>query len=78
MIHAILVWLGITNASGRAYLAWSGAGSDIGELALLGAVGGMYHKHNCHQPRCWRIGRHVVDGTPWCNLHHGPARKRGE
>jgi len=29
-------------------------------------------KHNCHQPRCWRIGRFPVDGTRLiaCRKHH--------
>ena len=24
---------------------------------------------------CWKISRHVVDGSPWCNRHHGKARQ---
>ena len=31
-------------------------------------------KHNCHDKGCWRIGRHTVDGTPWCDRHHHKAR----
>ena len=69
--------LGVDNASGRAYLAWSGAGSDISELVLIGGAYGLLRKHNCHQSRCWRIGRHTVDGSPWCNRHHEQARKNG-
>lgn len=67
-------WLGMTNASGPEYLAWSGWASDLAELTLLGAVAGIYHKHNCHTDGCWRIGKHIVEGTPWCNRHHGEAR----
>lgn len=78
MIEGLLIWLGITNASGHAYLAWSGVGSDVSELAILGAVFGGYRKHNCHEPHCWRIGRHLVDGTPWCDLHHQAARTESE
>jgi hypothetical protein len=73
----LLHFLGLDSASGTAYLAWSGAVSDLGEIALIGAVLGAYRKHNCHQEHCWRIGRHVVDGTPWCNRHHQAARKEG-
>jgi hypothetical protein len=55
---------------------WSGFAPN---LAILGAAGGAYNKHNCHVPRCWRIGRHHVNGTPWCNKHHGAARvKEGD
>ena len=29
-------------------------------------------KHNCHQPRCWRVGRLPVQGTAYvvCRKHH--------
>lgn len=29
-------------------------------------------KHNCHQPKCWRIGRLPVQGTAYvvCKRHH--------
>ena len=69
--------LGVDNEAGHWYAFWSGFGSDLGEVALVGAVLGGYRKHNCHQRRCWRIGRHVVDGTPWCNKHHQAARREG-
>lgn len=67
--------LGVDDVSGRWYAWWSGAGSDISELAIVGAVLGAYRRHNCHRARCWRIGRHTVDGTPWCNRHHQDARE---
>jgi hypothetical protein len=74
-MHLIAHWLGLDNLSGPVYGFWSGFGSDIGELAVLGALYGLVRKHNCHQRRCWRIGRHVVDGTPWCDRHHEDARR---
>lgn len=54
---------------------WGGIASDLSEIAIVGGVAGAYHKHNCHERRCWRIGKHSVDGTPWCNKHHKKARK---
>lgn len=72
--HLIAHWLGMDNESGPIYAFWSGFGSDISELAIVGAVLGGYRKHNCHSKGCWRIGRHVVDGTPWCDRHHQAAR----
>ena len=68
-------FLGIDNASGNAYLAWSGFGSDIGEFAILGALVAHYKRHTCHvdSPRfCWRPGTHPVAGTPFrvCRVHH--------
>ena len=70
----LLHTLGIDSATGRWYAFWSGAGSDLGEVALLGGMITLVRKHNCHERRCWRVGRHVVDGTPWCNHHHEAAR----
>ena len=63
---------GVDNMNGRWYAFWSGFAAD---LPLFGIVGTLYRKHNCHQPWCWRLGRHVVDGTPWCNRHHQAARE---
>jgi hypothetical protein len=75
-----MIWLlhglGIDDTTGPWYAFWSGAGSDLGELALLAGIFGLYHRHNCHTKGCWRIGRHLVDGTPWCNKHHHAARER--
>jgi len=68
--------LGVDNVSGRAYAWWSGAGSDLSEIALLGGLYGLARKHQCHEPRCFRIGRHVVDGSPYCDHHHQAARER--
>lgn len=77
LLHWLAVHTGTVNEAGPFYGFWSGFGSDIGEVALIGAVLGGYKKHNCHQRHCWRIGRHVVDGTPWCNKHHAGARETG-
>lgn len=58
------------------YNFWSGIGSDIGEVTLISAVGiGLYtgvRKVNCHSKRCWRIGHHALEGTPYilCRHHH--------
>jgi hypothetical protein len=71
LLHA----LGLDTTSGPVYAFWSGAGSDLGEVALLGGMITLVRKHNCHERRCWRVGRHVVDGTPWCNHHHEAARE---
>lgn len=75
-MHLILHWIGVDTEAGTPYAFWSGFGSDLGEVALLGAVLGAYRKHHCHEARCWRIGRHTVNGTPWCNRHHTAARER--
>jgi hypothetical protein len=71
-LHALSHFFGLDNASGAHYLFWSGIGSDISEIAILGAVIGIYRRHNCHIKGCARIGKHAVDGTPYvvCAKHH--------
>jgi len=80
LLHWLTYMTGSENTSGAPpnYNFWSGFGSDLGEVALIGAVLGMFKRHNCHQRRCWRIGRHVVNGTPWCDKHHEAARGESE
>ena len=77
LLHWLAVHTGSSNTPGAPpnYNFWSGIGSDIGEVAIIGGMITMVRKHNCHQARCWRVGRHVVDGTPWCNRHHQAARE---
>lgn len=75
LIHLFGLDYGVTYGHYVAYNFWSGFGSDLEEFAIIGAFVGVYHKHNCHDASCWRIGRHVVDGTPWCNKHHAAARQ---
>ena len=67
------------QGNGAHYLFWSGSGSDIGELAIAGGLAAMVRKHNCHQPRCWRIGRFPVEGTVYtvCRRHHPSPPGRG-
>jgi hypothetical protein len=64
--------LGLDNLSGPFYGFWSGVGSDLGELTIIGAAASIYWRHTCHVKRCYRIGRHPVQGTPHvvCRKHH--------
>ncbi len=57
---------------GDTYQFWSGVGSDIGELAILGGVIGLWRQHNCHVHRCWRLSwhPHPQHGHPVCRRHH--------
>ena len=63
---------GLDNLSGPFYGWWSGAGSDISEIALPVALLTWYRTHTCHVDTCWHFGRHKVDGTPYtvCKKHH--------
>jgi hypothetical protein len=67
----LYIHLGV-NGTGPYYGFWSGFGSDLGELAIAGALVRMV---NCHEKGCWRFGlfykghvvchkhRHNVGGT---------------
>lgn len=66
--------LGLDNPSGAWYLFWSGPGSDISELALLGGIIGLLRKHNCAVHGCWRIGRHSVF-DPQTQVQHCVCRR---
>ncbi|HEY1668500.1 MAG TPA: hypothetical protein VGG54_22645 [Trebonia sp.] len=69
--HALMHALGIDNVSGPQYGFWSGFGSDLGELAIVGGLLGMYRRHNCEVKGCWRLGRHrTAAGHSVCRRHH--------
>jgi hypothetical protein len=76
IFHWLLALTGAKDEAGSWYGFWSGFGGSVPDFLLLGGLITLVKKHNCHQGRCWRIGRHTVDGTPWCNRHHEAARKR--
>jgi hypothetical protein len=72
-------WLGFSRAAyftnGQNYAFYSG----IGPMLLTASLGSgvlvtMWHSLNCHKEGCWRVSRHKVNGSPWCNLHHEEAR----
>lgn len=64
--------LGLDDMAGRWYGFWSGFGSDLGEIAIIGGLISIVRRHNCHVHHCWRVGRHPVQGTPHvvCRRHH--------
>lgn len=70
------VHTGTINESGSYYGFWSGFGSDLEEFGIFGgivaAVYQLVKKHNCHEPGCWRVGKHpAADGQfMLCYRHH--------
>jgi hypothetical protein len=64
---------------GNGYQFWSGIGSDIGEVAIIGGLISIYRKGNCHQQHCWRMSHHdyEVDGVTYrlCHKHHPSANE---
>jgi hypothetical protein len=78
--HWLAVHTGTVNEPGPYYGFWSGFGSDLAELSILGAIGtGVYQlvkKYNCHEPGCWRVGTHPAAGGQFllCYRHHPDFR----
>lgn len=58
--------LGLSDPNSAWYLWWSGF---FGNLPIFAGVLIYYHKHNCHKKGCPRIGKHEIDGTPYCSKH---------
>lgn len=82
-----LAFLGIPHYfwhpySGNGYQFWSGIGSDIGEVAIVGGLVTLllaFWRHfNCHADRCWRLSwhTHADHGHPLCRVHHPHGKNR--
>lgn len=77
------IWHWLLNVSGtnipsngsKWYNFWSGFGSDLGEVVIIGSIITVYRQHNCTIKGCWRIAHHPVDRTPYktCHKHATPA-----
>lgn len=70
-----MTWLGNffgLNGTGTGYSFWSGVGSDIGEVAIIGLIWQAYRARNCHVRGCWRLQWRKVPGTDHvvCRRHH--------
>lgn len=70
MIHLWQTFLHLTgsdNTSGIYYGFWSGFGSDLGEITLIGMGITWYKHHKCTS--CWRLAKHKVEGTSYATCH---------
>jgi hypothetical protein len=57
------------------YQLLSGFVPALTVVSLLSLLAGAWHHVNCHEAGCLRIGKHKVEGTPWCSRHHEAARE---
>lgn len=74
--HGLAHALGIDTQQSQEYDFFSGPGPVF--VALLGyssLVITAVHQLNCHQPGCWRFGRHREAGGTWCRRHRDCARR---
>lgn len=72
-------WLGFSQAAyfkyGVNYALLSGfMPCFVTAIGLSTLIVGAWHSVNCHSDGCARIGRHKINGTPWCNTHQEEAR----
>ena len=68
MWHWFLHITGSDDESGPWYGFWSGFAGCIPEFAIFGVI---WHRLNCHERGCWRIGRHKgADHVVRCTRHH--------
>lgn len=72
MWHWLAHHFGTDNGSGGYYLFWSGVGSD---LLYISVIGWAWKMLNCHQYGCWRVGTKVTvedNGHHYrrCTKHH--------
>lgn len=71
LLHTLAHLLGIDTQSSYWYAFYSGVGAKLlpnpSEVLLAGL---WWHRNNCHRRRCWRVGKHAPDGTPYCTRHH--------
>lgn len=80
--HLIQHWLayrtGSLNMPGSPpnYNFFSGSGSDLTEVTMIGAMLAVFKKHNCHARWCVRVGHHELEdkktGLKYnlCRRHH--------
>ena len=71
-MHTLLHIFGIDTQQSYWYDFWSGIAT---QASLIFAGLSVTRKYNCHQHHCWRVGRHTINGTPWCDHHHLAARR---
>lgn len=68
--YALLYVIGVRPSTSLWGAFWEGFGSGPIAWCILPIA---YLRHqNCHEPWCFRIGKHPVDGTPFkaCRKHH--------
>jgi hypothetical protein len=76
LLHALLHYAGLTNASGAWYLFWSGI---FGDATIFAGVTVLARKHNCHVKGCKSVltSNDPEVHAPACRRHHSHRAKHG-
>ena len=64
---------GLDSGESETYLFYSGIfGVLVFALGQIASVYATLRRNNCHQPKCWRLGRFPVEGSKLnaCHRHH--------
>lgn len=72
-LHVVGVWPTPPGTSPW-YQLWSGLVPALTVVSLVTLLAGAWHRVNCHEPGCLRIGRHRLNGQTWCDTHQDQAR----
>ena len=56
--HWLAIHTGTLNEPGPFYGFFSGFGSDMAEVTLIGGMAAVYRKHSCHRRWCLRFGHY--------------------
>jgi hypothetical protein len=70
--HWLAIHTGTDNESSGYYGFFSGFGSDISELVIIGGLYAFLRRHNCSVLHCWRLGRHVTAAGHYTCRKHSP------
>lgn len=69
--HALGFDYGAAYGTFVPYDFWSGFGSDVGEVVIIGGLISVVRRWNCEVHGCWRLGRHqTAAGHRVCRVHH--------
>jgi len=71
--HWLAIHTGADNEPGSYYGFWSGFGSDLSEVAIVGGMITMVRRHNCEVRGCWRLGRHRTAAGHSVCARHSPS-----
>jgi hypothetical protein len=71
ILNTVYHYIGINGTSPWGTF-WSGFGSDIGELAIVGSLAALIRHHNCEVKGCPRLGRHTTAANHRVCRHHHP------